>query len=106
MAYLTTRIQRLMEDLRSGRTTLLPQAAEQLEPELARVRFYEDGSVDLSSCSEHLRAFARAYNLAADARAHDKPASESVAKVPDPNELAELNRKLFDQFERMFVALL
>ena len=112
MGHLTRTIQSLFEDLKSGKTVLTRQVAQTLEPELRAVRFFEDGSVDISSCSPSLRSYARAYSLGmralSDTESEDREASgfqESEtrsARRLTPDDIQTLNRELFQHFDEVF----
>lgn len=108
MGHLTRTIQRLFEDLRSGKTVLSSQAAQTLEPELNQVRFFDDGSVDISSCSPSLRSYARAYSLAMrtlpDSETDNQP-REPNTRPPSrltPDGIQSLNRELFQLHDEVF----
>jgi hypothetical protein len=105
VAYLRRRIEALISDLKGGRALLAREVADQLEPELSTLIFREDGSVDLGSVSDHLRAVARTYELAKSAvAASESSASDNSRHAPDPKELARLNRELFGHLDNVFVA--
>ncbi len=112
MGHLARTIQGLFEDLESGKTMLTPQVAQTLEPELRRVRFFEDGSVDISSCSPSLRSHARAYSLAMKALSESETEDREPSEVHEPetppasrltfDDIQELNRELFRHYDEVF----
>tara|TARA_R110002073_G_scaffold336583_1_gene536317 strand:- start:5920 stop:7584 length:1665 start_codon:yes stop_codon:yes gene_type:complete len=97
--YLRRRIEDLLADLREGR--LHDSESAQLKPEIEKVTFQPDGSVDLDSCSPTLRSIARAYALT-KSQTPNQPARTAEVATPDARETAQLNRELFDKLGQFF----
>jgi len=96
-------IEKLISDLREGRTSVSPEVAKQLRPELEKIEHDADGSLVLDSCSPALRAFARAYRLASTG--FEDGARTERAQNFDPTDqldVATYNRELFDALETFF----
>ncbi len=111
MALLRTRIERFLDDIKSGKTVLAQEVTRELAADLDGVRYLPDGRVDLDSCSPQLRSIARAYfsasqHLASSSLEPAQPMTpiSSTMTSDDPAEAAKLNRELFAHFDAVFRA--
>lgn len=105
MPFLRTRLERLLGDLKSGKTVLADEVLRGLQPDLYRVGYLPDGTLDLETCSPRLRSVARAYYLAAAHVDDGGEASGPVVAPPQPidsTRVRDLNRTLFAHYSEVF----
>jgi hypothetical protein len=101
--YLRRRVEQLLEDVATGQLKIPPDA-EAWQHIKAVVR-HQDGSADLSSCSPHLRSYARAYFGARQGFDSAAPERPRKALAPSEADTAKLNRELFVRLEEVFFRL-
>ncbi len=101
MGHLYRSLQKLIHDVKTGRIELAPEAAEQLAPELAKVRWDDEGNLILESCSRLLRSMARAYALADRGIEQE---SRGEPPPPEPIDPVRYTSELFDALEVLFLS--
>lgn len=100
MGYLIRSLEKMISDVKEGRTQLSPEAADQLAPELEKVERDEQGNLILASCSPALRSMARAYVLAGHAIEEQ---TRSPAVPPEPVDPVLYTHDLFEALEVLFL---
>ena len=105
MPYLTRRLKKLFDDLKSGRLQLTRAVAPMLENSLAMVQFTEGGDPVLQSVPAEIRSLARTYELTQQyLEPRDGSSKPHQLQTPNGQQISSLTHTLFQLYEDIFVA--